>query len=109
MRLLDVVDEAQVAVGEDADQPAAVVRDRHAGDVVALHDPQGVAHRRSGGSVTGSTIMPDSRALDLVDLGHLVLDRQVAVDDAEPSCAGQGDRQAGLGDGVHGGGDDRDV
>ena len=47
-------------------------------------------------------------ALDLVDLADLLLDRQVAVDDAETPLARQGDRHPRLGDGVHGRGEDRD-
>ena len=53
--------------------------------------------------------MPGLGALDLVDLGDLVLDRQVPVDDADPTLPRQRDRQARLGDGVHRRGDDRDL
>ena len=46
-------------------------------------------------------------ALDEVDLCGLVLDRQVAVQHADATLAGHGDRHAGLGDGVHGRRDER--
>jgi hypothetical protein len=46
-------------------------------------------------------------ALDLVDLAGLLLDGEVAVDDAEAALLGHGDGQARLGDGVHGGGHER--
>ena len=49
------------------------------------------------------------RALDLVDLGRLGLDRHVLVDEAEPALLGQGDREVGLGHGVHRRRDDRDL
>ena len=47
-------------------------------------------------------------ALDLVDLGDLVVDRQVAVDDADAAGPGDGDGQGRLGDGVHRGRHDGD-
>ena len=48
-------------------------------------------------------------ALDLVDLAGLGFGRQVAVDDANPALARQGNRQAGLGDRVHGRREEGDV
>ncbi len=41
-------------------------------------------------------------ALDLVDLAGLLLDGEIAVDDAHASLLRHGDGQARLGDGVHG-------
>ena len=37
---------------------------------------------------------PGLGALDLVDLGHLLLDREVAVDDPDPALARERDRDA---------------
>ena len=57
----------------------------------------------SGVMVTGSTIMPLSERLTLsISLG-LLLDGEVAVDDADSALLGHGDGQARLGYGVHGG------
>ena len=47
--------------------------------------------------------------LDAADLGGLLGGFQVLVDDAHAALLGHGDSHGGLGDGVHGGGDDRDV
>ena len=47
--------------------------------------------------------------LDLVDLAGLGLGGHVLVDDPDAAFLGQGDRQGGLGDGVHRRGDQRDV
>ena len=47
-------------------------------------------------------------ALDLVDLGDLILDREVAVDDADAADPRERDREPRLGDGVHRRGHDRD-
>ena len=44
---------------------------------------------------------PRLRALHPVNLAGLVLDREVAVHDAQSTLAGHGDGHPGLGDGVH--------
>ena len=48
-------------------------------------------------------------ALDLVDLAGLLLDGEVAMDDAHAALLRHGDGEARLGDGVHGGGHQRSV
>ena len=63
----------------------------------------------SGWMVSGFTTMPDFEFLDAADLGGLLGGFQVLVDDAEAAKLGHGDGHGGLGDGVHGGRDDRDV
>jgi hypothetical protein len=47
--------------------------------------------------------------LDLAHLGSLLLDAHVLVDDADTAFLRHGDRQAGFGHGIHGGGHQRDV
>ncbi len=104
----DVLHEAQVAVGQDADR-LAVARDGHTRDPEAAHHLERFAdlllrahrdrvddHARLG-------------ALDLVDLGGLVGDREILVDDADAAVAGHADRGLVLGDGVHRRGDERRV
>ena len=78
-RLVVVLDEAQVAVGEDADELPATVDDRDARDLVAGHQVEGGGHRGVGRQRDGVGDHPALRALHPVDLEHLVLDRQVAV------------------------------
>ena len=46
-------------------------------------------------------------ALDFVDFAGLLLDGEVAMDDAEAALLGHGDGHARLGDGVHRGGEQR--
>ena len=99
-------DEAQVAVGEDADEPA-VAGDRDAGDLEAAHEFEGVGDGLLGGDGDGVDDHAGFRALDLVDLASLLLDGEVAMDDADATLLGHGDGQARLGDGVHGGRDER--
>ncbi len=86
-----------------------VVGDRHARNPVALHQFERVGDRVTRTERDGLDDHPRLGALDLVDLGDLVGDRKIAVQDADPALAGQGDREARLGDGVHRRGHDRDL
>ena len=101
--------EAQVPVGQNPDELAAVVDDGHARDLVASHDLQRLGDGLLGPA--GDRVDDHARfgALDLVHLGRLGLDREVLVDDPEASLLGHGDGQARLGHGVHRGRDERDV
>ena len=107
-RLRHVVLEAQVAVREDADEHVVAVRDRDAADVVAAHQRERVRHERVGTQRHRLDDHARLAALHLVDLGDLIRDREVAVDDAEAALARERDREARLGHGVHRRGDDRD-
>ena len=99
-------DEAEVAVGEDADELAAL-GDGDAGDLETAHDVEGIGDGALGLDGDGVDDHAGLGALDLVDFAGLLLDGEVAVDDAEASLLGHGDGQARLGDGVHGGGHER--
>jgi hypothetical protein len=46
---------------------------------------------------------------EMVDLAGLLLDGEVAMDDAHAALLGHGDGEAGLGDGIHGCGEQRGV
>ena len=98
--------EAEVAVGEDADQ-LAIAGDGDAGDLVAAHDFEGVGDELLGGHGDGIDDHAGLGALDLVDFAGLLLDGEVAMDDAEAALLGHGDGHARFGDGVHGGGEQR--
>ena len=100
-------DEAQIAVGEDADE-LALLGDGDAGDLEAAHDFEGVGDGALGLDGDGVDDHAAFGALDLVDFAGLLLDGEVAVDDAEAALLGHGDGEAGLGDGVHGGGHEGD-
>ena len=93
----------------DTDEDPRLVHDRYAGDVVAGHQLERVADQ--GTRLQGDRLHDHARlrALHLVDLRDLILDREVAVDDADASLPRERDRQARLRDRVHGGGDDRDL
>ena len=100
--------EAQIAIGENADQ-LSVLRDRHAGNFVFAHHLQRVgnlvirAHRHR---------IHDHAALGSLHLVHffgLLLDGQIAVNDPEPALLGQRNRHVGFGDRIHGGADNGNI
>src|SRR5699024_2035993 len=102
-------DEAQVAVGHDAEEDAVVVDDGQSGDPVLAADLVEFGQRLVRGD--RQRIVDHARfgALDVVDLVGLVLGREVAVDDAQAADASYGDGHPRFGDGVHGCGDERNV
>ena len=109
-RPLEVVLEAQVAVREDADEPAALVLDdRHARDAVLAHQLHRLADRPLRGDRDRVDDHPALGALDLVDLERLHARREVLVDDADAALLREGDRQARLGHRVHRRRDDGDA
>ena len=108
-RLRRVRLEAEVAVREDPDEDALLVGDGHARDPVALHQPERVGDEVAGAQCHGLDDHPRLGALHLVHLGDLVLDGEVAVDDADPTLARERDREPGLGDRVHRRREQRDV
>ena len=101
--------EAQVAVGDDADEPALAVDDGDAADLVLLHQREGVAH--------GVRLGDGDRVVDHAVLGafhaphvrRLFGDRHVLVDDPDTPFTSQSDRKRRFGDRVHRGRDDRNV
>ena len=106
-RIVQLGLEAHVTVGDDADQLAAAVHHRHAGDVARLGQGQHVAD--GGFRADGDRVADDAglELLDLGDFGSLLLDAQILVDDAHAAELGHGDGQAGFGDGIHGSREDR--
>jgi hypothetical protein len=109
-RLPRVLGEADVAVGQDADQRTALALDHgDARDVPALHQGERVGQRLVG--MDGHRV-DHHAALELLDLADLVglgRDVQVLVDHAHAAGLGHGDRQAPLGHRVHGRREQRDA
>ena len=85
--------EAEVAVGEDADEHAVGARDRHARDAVARHQVERVGDQVVRAERHRLDDHAGLAALHLVDLGDLVLDRQVPVDDPDPALPRERDRE----------------
>ncbi len=108
-RLERVLGEADVAIGDDADQPAGQIGHRDAADAVGRHQLLRLAQRRIG--VDGDRVDDHAAlvALDRAHRGDLFGDQQIAVEHADPAHLRHGDRHVGLGDRVHRAGDDRDV
>jgi hypothetical protein len=93
--------EAQVAPGHDADDLAAVT-DREAGHAELLREVDHLAHGVRGRDDDRIAQYAGLVALDAGHLGRLVARGQVLVHDADAALLRDGDRQAGLGDRVHG-------
>src|SRR5699024_991648 len=75
--------------------------DREPGDAELPAQGVEVLERRLGADGDGIGDAPGLGALDQVHLVGLVLDREVAVEDADAAVAGHRDRHPRLGDGVH--------
>ena len=113
-RLARIVGEADIAVGENADElgglPVRPTLDhRNAGDRGASHEGERVGERRVGKD--GDRI-DHHAALEPLDLAHLfglIRGRHIAVDDADPARLSHCDRELRLGHGVHRCGEDRQV
>jgi len=99
----------EVAAGDDADDAAFAVEDGNARDVMGFHQFMGLAHGR--GVRQGLGIGDDAvfGAFDLFDFEGLLIRGEVFMHDADAAQLGEGDGQAVLGDGIHRGGDERDV
>jgi hypothetical protein len=75
----------------------------------AAHHLQGIGDlllRRDGDGIDDHTAL---RALHLVDFAGLLLDGEIAVDDAEPALLSHGDGHARFGHRVHGSADERNT
>ena len=100
--------EADVTVRQDAHEAAVGVGDRHAREPEPVHQLLGIVQRRRRRQRHRVGDHPALAALDLLHLGGLVGDREVAVDDADAALAGHRDGHARLGDLVHRGRHERD-
>ena len=100
-RLAELLLELEVAIGDDPDQPAAAVDNRHARDPEAAHQGFGFAEWSVGAQGDRIEDHPALAALDPVHLGGLPVDGHVLVDDPDAARPGHGDRHLGFGDGIH--------
>ncbi|MCY1292616.1 hypothetical protein D9M70_418500 [compost metagenome] len=114
--LVRVGSEADVTVGEDADETtlllatgAAVLDDRDAGNAVLLHEAQRIGELGVGADGHRIDDHAAFELLDLTNLFGLLGRRQVAVDDADAAGLCHGDREAPFGHRVHRRRQDRQV
>ena len=100
-RHVEVVHEAEVAVGDDADELARLVADRHTGDLILAHQFVGfvdVVVRVEEEGVCDDAVLAPFYAFDLIALrlcGHILMDRPGA------SLTCHSDGESGFGDGIH--------
>ena len=104
-----VLFEAKIAVGQNADKMIGLVDDGDAANAVTLHECFGVGHGGVAGERHGIHDHSGFGALDHAYLLGLLGDGHVLVDDPDAPLAGDGDGEATVGDGVHGGGDNGGV
>ena len=100
--------EAQVAIGEDADQ-LALAGDRDARDAVMLHELERVRDFFAGPDGDGVDNHAAFTAFDAVDLFCLTIDRHIAMHEANAALLGKRNGEVRFGYGVHRGADDGDV
>ena len=92
---------AQIAIGQNADQLAIFQRDRHAGNLVLLHDLQRIRNLGVGRHGHGIDNHAALRPLHFVDFVRLLLDRQIAVNNPDPALLRHGNRHVRLGHRIH--------
>src|SRR3984957_12150908 len=107
-RLIEIALEAQVAIGEDADE-ALATGDGQARHFVLVHDVERLTHSQLGRDGDRIDDHAAFGAFYFVDFFGLAVDGHVAMDEANSALAGDGDGQARVGDRVHGRSDDRNV
>jgi len=106
---LKVLLEAQVAVGQDADQDARRVGDGHARHMVAAHERLGVLELVFGRQREGVADDARLRPFHAVHLLRLLREREVLVDHPQAALLRDGDGQPRLRHRVHGRAQQRDV
>ena len=100
-RHVEIVHEAEIAVGDDADELARLVADRHTGDLILAHQLVGfvdVVVRVEEEGVCDDAVLAPFYAFDLIALrlcGHILMDRPGA------SLTCHSDGESGFGDGIH--------
>ena len=92
---------AQIAIGEDSDQPLAL-RHRNAGDLVPPHHFERIADHLVGPDGHRVHDHAALRALHFVDFARLVGNVQIAVHNADATLLRHGDGHARFGHRVHG-------
>ena len=107
-RLVEVRLEAQVAVGDDADDVLAV-DDGKPRDAVLPGQREHFPHRHRRGNRDRILYHAAFEALDLGHLGRLLGGRHVLVNDAKAAFLRDRDREPRIGDRVHRRGNQRDV
>ena len=100
---------AYVTVGQDAHQAVAFINNGYAADMEGGHDLLCFAQPGVWPQRVRLNDHARLRALHLIHLGGLLLGRHVAVNDAQPALACQGNCQARLGHRIHGCREQRDV
>jgi hypothetical protein len=94
--------ELQVAVGDDADEPAILAHHGNPAHAEPVHQRQQVGKQLVGANGDGVLNHPAFRPLHPVHLLGLPVDGHVLVNDADAALAGHGNGHAAFRHGVHG-------
>ena len=108
-QLSRIFSEPHVAMGEDADQLARFLDHRNAADLVPLHQHLRVGERSGRQDGDGIDDHAAFEPLHRPDGIGLFLDRQIAVQHANPAQLRHDDRHVGFRHRIHGRRQDRDV
>jgi hypothetical protein len=99
-----VAHEPDVALGEEPDQPPAIIDHRQRAHACLLHQPDGVGNPAARGDAAGiadDSVLPPLDGRNLGDLWLDVAGAKSAVDDADAAFLGEDDGHGRAGDGVH--------
>ena len=99
-RLIEIRLEAQIAIGDDADD-ALAVDDGQSGDPMPSRQREDFAHRHRRRNRDRVLDHAAFEALDLRHFGRLLRGRHVLVHYTQAAFLRDGDREPGFGDGVH--------
>ena len=93
--------EAEVAVGDDADEMPVFIDDGHAADLVTLHHGQRLRDGAVGANRHGINDHARLRAFHFIDLFRLPRDGEIFVNHADAALLRNRNRERGFGDGIH--------
>ena len=107
-RFIQAILEPEIPIGNDTDDLAALHHRQPRNTVLSLQR-DGITHGHVGGDRDRIRDNTEFVALDARDLTCLFIGGEVLVDDADPAFLGHGNGKAGLGHGIHGGGNQRNI
>src|SRR3989344_1706782 len=96
--------EAQVAVGNDAQEFSFFIYDREAAETIFFVDLESITHGHAQGESYRVGYPACFVALYLFYFAGLIFEREIFMDYADASLLGHGDSHGTLGDSIHGSG-----
>ena len=94
--------EAEITIGKDSHQPAVILGDGDTGDFILAHHLERIGNLRVRRHCDGVNNHSALGPLDLIDFVGLLLNSEIAMDNADSALLGNRDGHMRLSDGVHG-------